>query len=176
MAWTGEILAHVSDVWTVRMADAADVGPIGAVASAAWRDTYEGLLRPDTIETYIERAYSPERLRARITADRFYLAVGEPGIVAFADAVVLPDRIDLAAIYAVPEMRGRGAGTALLRTLLRVLPALPISADVLAGNRKGEVFYERRGFVARETMETELFGEPVVERRWWRALGVNPAP
>jgi len=73
-------------------------------------------------------------------------------------------------------MRGRGAGTALLWTLLRVLPALPMSADVLAGNRKGEVFYERRGFVARETMEAELFGEPVVERRWWRVLEVDPAP
>jgi len=171
-----EILARVSDAWTVRRADAADAGPIGGVASVAWRDTYEGLLRPDTIETYIERAYSPERLRARIAADRFYVAVGELGIVAFADAVVLPERIDLAAIYAVPEMRGRGAGTALLRTLLRVLPALPMSADVLAGNRKGEVFYERRGFVARETMEAELFGEPVVERRWWRVLEVDPAP
>lgn len=176
MAWNREILARVSDAWTVRRADAADAGPIGGVASAAWRDTYEGLLRPDTIESFIERAYSPERLRARIAADRFYVAVGELGIVAFADAVVLPERIDLAAIYAVPEMRGRGAGTALLRTLLRVLPALPMSADVLAGNRKGEVFYERRGFVARETMEAELFGEPVVERRWWRVLEVDPAP
>jgi GNAT superfamily N-acetyltransferase len=164
-----------SDAWAVRRADDADAGPIQGVASAAWRDTYEGLLRPDTIETYIERAYSPERLRARITADRFYVAVGELGIVAFADAVVLPERIELAAIYALPEIRGQGAGTALLRTLLRVLPALPMTADVLAGNRKGEGFYEHRGFVARETMKAELFGEPVVERRWWRVLEVDPA-
>jgi len=25
-------------------------------------------------------------------------------------------------------------------------------------------------------MEAELFGEPVVERRWWRVLEVDPAP
>jgi GNAT superfamily N-acetyltransferase len=164
----------VTDAWTVRRADAADADPIWGVASAAWRDTYDGLLRPATIETFIARAYSPERLRTRIAADQFYVAVGEPGIVAFADAVVLPERIDLAAIYALPEMRGRGAGSALLRTLLRVLPDLPMTADVLAGNRKGELFYEHRGFVASETLPAELFGEPVVERRWWRVPDPDP--
>jgi hypothetical protein len=40
-----------------------------------------------------------------------------------------------------------------------------VAADVLSGNRKGEVFYERRGFIPREVLEDELYGEPVIERR-----------
>jgi len=31
------------------------------------------------------------------------------------------------------------------------------------------VLYERRGFVPRERLEATLLGEPVIERRWWRA-------
>jgi hypothetical protein len=41
-------------------------------------------------------------------------------------------------------------------------------ADVLAGNRKGEPFYEARGFEPRETLDEQLGGELVAERRWWR--------
>ena len=75
---------------TVRRATDADIEAVRHVAAAAWRDTYEGLLKPGQ----------------------------------------------------------------------------PISADVLDGNRKGETFYEARGFVPRERLEADLFGEPVVERRW----------
>lgn len=81
---------------------------------------------------------------------------------------VLPERVVLDAIYALPQLRGHGLGTALLTALLATLPPLPMTADVVAGNRKGEVFYERRGFVPRETLQVDLLGEAVVERRWWR--------
>ncbi len=63
----------------------------------------------------------------------------------------------------------RGFGTTLLREVQRRFPDKPISADVLAGNGKGEAFYEARGFEPRETLEARLFEEPVVERRWWLA-------
>ena len=48
-------------------------------------------------------------------------------------------------------------------------PDLPIAADVLIGNRKGEAFYEARGFESRETVEEQLGAELVSERRWWRS-------
>ena len=92
---------------------------------------------------------------------------GDAQVVAFADAVAGPDRLDLVAIYALPEVRGRGAGSLLLDALQSRYPSLPIAADVLSGNRKGEVFYERRGFTPREVVEADLLGEQVVERRWW---------
>ena len=106
-------------------------------------------------------------LDRRIARPTFLVVEDEGRIIAFANAVVAFDRLDLAAIYALPDRRGQGAGTMLLTALRSRFPELPVAADVLSGNRKGEVFYERRGFLPREILKVELFGEPVVERRWW---------
>ena len=154
--------------WTVRHATLADGPGVAAVAAAAWRDTYAGLLKSETIERFIERAYSPERVASRITEDQFYVAEDSTGIVAFADALEREDRLDVLALYALPDRRNQGAGTALLRELLEQFPRKQISVDVVDGNRKGEIFYEHRGFARRERLKATLFGEPVVERRWWR--------
>ena len=154
--------------WIVRRATTDDSPTVMGIAAAAWRDTYADLLTPETIESFIEHAYSPARVVSRITDDHFYVAEDAKGIAAFADALEREDRLDLLAVYALPDRRYQGAGTALLQKLLRDFPGRDISADVIDGNRKGEVFYERRGFVPRERLEATLFGEPVVERRWWR--------
>ena len=159
--------------FSVRQANAGDASAIALVAAAAWRDTYAGLLRSDTIETFIERAYSIERLERRIDRDTFLLALRDDQVVAFCDAAEAKSEagahVDLYALYALPEVRGQGAGTALLSALRLEFPSESIAAEVLVGNRKGEVFYERRGFVPRERIDTELFGESVAERRWWLA-------
>jgi GNAT superfamily N-acetyltransferase len=168
--------------WRVRPATLADAEAIRAVAASAWRDTYAGLLQSATIEGFIERAYSLDHVERRIN-QHDVLVVGaqrvadggaesptigrDEHVVAFADAVAGPHRLDLVAIYALPEVRGRGAGSLLLHALQSRYPSLPIAADVLAGNRKGEVFYERRGFTPGEVLEADLLGEQIVERRWW---------
>jgi GNAT superfamily N-acetyltransferase len=159
--------------FSVRQAITGDASAVALVAAAAWRDTYAGLLRSDTIETFIERAYSIERLERRIDRDTFLLALRDDQVVAFCDAAEAESEagahVDLYAIYALPGFRGEGAGTALLTELQARFPSLSIAAEVLVGNRKGEGFYEHRGFVPRERIDTELFGESVVERRWWLA-------
>jgi GNAT superfamily N-acetyltransferase len=155
--------------WRVRRATTDDGDAIRAVAASAWRDTYAGLLRPETIEKFVTSAYSDERVDLRVTEHHFFVVEGEEGIVAFADAVAHEDHVELQAIYALPESRGHGAGTALLTTIVELFPEQPISADVVVGNRKGETFYERRRFVPGERLELTLFDEPVVERRWWRS-------
>lgn len=154
--------------FVVRRAESADVERVRRVAIAAWRDTYAGLLRAETIEAFLERAYAAGRLGERITDDEFLVAEREGEMAAFADSVIQPDRLVLAAIYAVPEARGSGAGTALLEAIEARHPDLPFAADVLLGNRKGELFYKRHGFEPRDRIEGSLFGEPIVERRWWR--------
>jgi GNAT superfamily N-acetyltransferase len=153
--------------WIVRQGRATDVEAVRAVASAAWRDTYKKLLTSRTIESFISNAYSPQYLERRIAQHFFLVVEGDEGVVAFADTIEEPDRVNLAAIYTLPELRNQGIGTFLLDGLRERFGRTPIAADVLVGNRKGEVFYERRGFVPREVLEAELFGEAVVERRWW---------
>ena len=152
----------------MRRATTDDVDAIRAVAASAWADTYAGLLKQQTIEQFITAAYSPERVGIRVTEHHVFVVDGDEGIVAFADAVAQDDHVELQAIYALPELRGYGAGTALLTTIVDLFPEHPISAGVVAGNRKGETFYERRGFVPDERLDVTLFDEPVVERRWWR--------
>ena len=151
----------------IRDALAADASAIQSVADAAWRDTYARLLQPATIEAFVSGAYSVDRLERRIATHTVLVAEDGDGVVAFADAMPNNDRLDLVAIYVRPDRRRRGAGRLFLAELRGRFPGLPIAADVLDGNRKGEGFYERLGFVPRETIETDLFGEPVVERRWW---------
>jgi GNAT superfamily N-acetyltransferase len=157
----------------VRDALGRDAAAVRDVASAAWRDTYAGLLGAATIESFVASAYSIERLERRIAGHTFLVVEDGHAVVAFADAIREPDHVNLVAIYALPEWRGRGAGTALLDLLRARFPDLPIAADVLVGNAKGETFYEHRGFVPRERLEEELFGEAVLERRWW--LGAPPS-
>lgn len=154
--------------WSARRATPDDGPAIRAVAAAGWRDTYADLLKPETIEAFIDRAYSAERVKARVSQDHVYVVDGPDGIIAFADALERDDHLELIAIYALPDRRGQGAGTALLDMLVALFPDQDISADVVDGNRKGEVWYERRGFAPRERLDTTLVGEPVVERRWWR--------
>ena len=155
---------------TVRDATLEDAAEVRAVAAEAWRDTYAGFLRPETIEAFIERSYSMERIERRIANDAFVVAVDGTGrIVAFADGRPDEAHFDLLAIYARPAERGRGAGTALLAVIRARAGSQPVTADVLVGNRKGEAFYEARGFEPRETLEVQLFDEVAVLRRWWLA-------
>ncbi len=158
----------------VRDATATDAAAIGVVARAAWRDTYAGLLAAATIEAFVNAAYTVERLERRIAGHVVLVAEDDGGILAFADALPEADRLSLVAIYADPGRRGEGAGTLLLSTLRARYPDRPVVADVLTGNRKGEVFYERRGFVPREAFEEDLFGERAAERRWWLDATLEP--
>lgn len=152
----------------VRRADAADADAIRHVAIDAWRATYRGQLRDETIERFVERAYAPERVARRIERHETWVAEDGGVVAAFAETAIEPVQVTLVAIYVDPDRRGQGLGTALLDAVIAVHPDLPIAADVLAGNRKGETFYEARGFAPRETIDEELAGEIVVERRWWR--------
>jgi len=160
--------------WRVRPARTTDVEAVQAVAGLAWRDAYTGLLRVETIDAFLERAYTRDRLERRISQHAFLVAEEDERVVAFADAMEEPDRVKLAAIYALPALHGLGVGTRLLDALRARFVRRPFSANVVAGNRKGEVFYERRGFVPGEAFEVDLFGERVVERCWWLAPATPP--
>jgi GNAT superfamily N-acetyltransferase len=152
----------------VRRATASHAPAIRAIAHDGWRDTYAGLLRPDTIEWFLERAYSEERVALRVERHETWVAERDGVVAAFAETAIEADRVTLVAIYADPAVRGVGLGSALLNAIVDAHPDLPIVADVLAGNRKGEGFYEARGFAPREAVDEQLGDELVAERRWWR--------
>jgi ribosomal protein S18 acetylase RimI-like enzyme len=154
---------------TVRPATAADVEPIRAIAIASWRATYAGLIDADAIERFLAAAYAPERVFVRLERhDVLVAAFGEDErLAAFAETEARHDHLQLVGIYALPEARGRGLGSALLDAILKSRPHMPIAADVLVGNVLGEPFYVARGFEPGQLLVEEIAGEPIQERRWW---------
>jgi len=151
----------------VRRATPSHAPAIRSIADAAWRATYRDLLHEDTIEWFLERAYSEDRVGLRIERHETWVAELDGVVSAFAESEILPDRVTLVAIYAEPARRGLGLGSALLDAIMEAHPGLPVAADVLAGNAAGETFYLARGFVPGEDVDEELGGEHVRERRWW---------
>ena len=156
----------------VRRATGSDAPAVRRIAQDAWRATYRGLLLDETIEGFLERAYSEERVDLRIERHEMWVAEADGAIALFAETSIEPDRVTLVAIYADPERRGLGLGSAALEAIVTAHPDLPIAADVLIGNERGETFYAARGFVPREPIDEQLGAEHVAEQRWW--LGEPP--
>jgi GNAT superfamily N-acetyltransferase len=155
----------------VRRATPSHAPTIRMIADAAWRATYRDLLRPETVDWFLERAYSEERVALRIERHETWVAELADEVAAFAESAIEPDRVTLVAIYADPGRRGLGLGSALLEAIMSAHPDLPVAADVLVGNTTGEPFYVARGFVPEEDVDEELGGEHVRERRWWLRAG-----
>ena len=152
----------------VRPATRGDLLAIGRVADAAAWETYSGLLKPDTIARVLNRDYSPAPLRRRLLRGGVRVAdAGRSGILGFLDWELDGARVWLTAISTEPAYRRSGIARAMLASVRASSPRLPISADVLLGNLDGERFYEAQGFAPGEVLEGTLFGEDVVERRWW---------
>ncbi|MBM3695061.1 MAG: hypothetical protein FJW79_03895 [Actinobacteria bacterium] len=153
----------------VRRAEKGDVAGIGSVADAGHWDAYSGLLDPATIAAMLRRDFSPGSVRRRILRGGVLVAVEQERVVGFADAGVEDDRVRLSALGTDPERRREKVAASLLAEARRLAPGLPVTADVLLGCQPVEGYLEAQGFVPGEILHTHLFGQPVVERRWWLA-------
>jgi GNAT superfamily N-acetyltransferase len=153
----------------VRDAVPADIEAIREVAAAAWRATYAGRLRDESIERFIASAYSVERVALRLERHRVLVAgiASDAPVAAFLEIADQGDHVQVVAIYAHPDARGRGLGTALLARARELHPADDIAADVLVDNDLAEPFYAARGFEPGELLTDEIAGEEIRERRWW---------
>lgn len=169
---TARATAHEPQI-RVRRATASDAPAIRRIAHEAWRATYRSLLRDETIEWFLERAYAEDRVDLRIERHETWMGEVDGEAALFAETAIEPDRVTLVAIYADPGRRGLGLGSAALAAITAAHPDLPIAADVLIGNEAGETFYAARGFAPREPIDEQLGTELVRERRWW--LGTPPA-
>ena len=79
----------------VREAGPDDATAVRVVAAAAWRATYTGLLSGRTIDTFVDAAYSIDRLLRRIDRHTFLVVEDAGSIIAFADATLVPDARDI---------------------------------------------------------------------------------
>lgn len=151
----------------VRRARKADLAAIAHTAGVAWRTSYTDLLDPDTIEHWLNTAYTQPSLEQRLQDHPIFVVQVDGLIAAFADVYVQENTIVIAALCTHPEYRRLGAASALLEKARSLAPSLPLSADLLLGNTVAERFVEHLGFRPGETLEVHLYGKPFIERRWW---------
>jgi GNAT superfamily N-acetyltransferase len=167
----------VTEGIVVRAATAADAPAIRDVAVRAWRATYAGRITDETIERFLALAYADERVARRIDRHEVLVTARDgtgAAVEAFAEWADRDDHLQLVSIYALPEARGSGLGSALIAEVIALHPGQDIAADVLEGNELAEPFYAARGFVPGEALVDEIVGEPVRERRWWLRASDGP--
>jgi len=127
-----------------------DLRAVQEVARITWAQTYRCIIAEDELRSFVERAYSEESLRHRMERGVFLVAVLDGEVVGFADFDPDPGRpseVELAALYVLPEMQGRGVGTRLLETGIgRFGAAGSLTLRVAKDNLDGRRFYEARGF------------------------------
>ncbi len=149
-----------------RRADLSDVIEIGASALV---DAYRDLLRPSTIQSILSAAYTLPAMHGRWEDHPIFVARSDGSIVGFADGFVEDDRVVISALCIRPEIQRRVAGSGLVAAIGELAATLPLTVDVILGDRDAEALYEELGFVPGETLEVSMFGERVVERRWYHA-------
>lgn len=150
-----------------RLARRNDVAAIQRIGTLSILDSYAGFLRHETLDFWLEGVYSTEALVKRWQDHPVYVADIDGVTAAFADAFIEDERIFLSALFTMPAFRLRGAGRCLVDQVRSLATSLPITCDVLLGNGDAEGFFERLRFVPGETLRVTIFGEQVIERRWY---------
>lgn len=152
----------------VRPATTADLPAIVSIGYAAWKDTYGDLLEAHTVDRYLTASYSLDGICMRLDDHPILVADHDDDVAAFADVIVSSDQLVVAELCTTEPWRRHGFATRLVAGAQALAPALPMAAEVVLGNHGGERFYETCGFVPGETVQTDFFGQHIVQRRWWR--------
>ena len=132
----------------IRAAGVDDIPKIQRVARTTWDHTYRDSIPERVREEFVSRAYSADSLRLRMESNVFLVALQDGSILAFADFRPLSrSRVELAAIYVLPEAQGGGIGARLLKAGIARFPGgthflLRVERDNLSAQR----FYEAYGF------------------------------
>lgn len=132
----------------IRDAGVDDVREIQRVARITWDHTYRETIPESVRKEFLSQAYSAEALRLRMESDTFLVAFHDDGVVGFADFRSRPTReVELAAIYVLPEMQGRGIGSRLLEAGISRFPlSTSFVLRVERDNTRARRFYEAHGF------------------------------
>ncbi|MCJ7725425.1 MAG: hypothetical protein MUP76_03440 [Acidimicrobiia bacterium] len=155
----------------VRQATRGDLMEIARVAHQSVLAACEGLLKSSTITATLDDEYSPSALSRRLLEGALAVAVAPEGtMVGFAESAVTDERVSVR-IHAASKTARRAIWVRDLVNVVRArYPDRPLCADVLLGNFAGERSCEVAGFVPGEVIQRTLFGEEIVERRWWCPL------
>jgi GNAT superfamily N-acetyltransferase len=109
---------------------------------------------------YVSQAYSADSLRHRMEANVFLVSATGEEILGFADFHRLSETaVELAAIYVLPEMQGRGDRGSPPQRRNRQLPTpYGLMLRVEQDNTRARCFYEAHGFRHTGEYAEEFYG------------------
>ncbi|CBQ69121.1 related to Acetyltransferase [Sporisorium reilianum SRZ2] len=166
------------------MATEADVEAICRICSSSWRCSYSKLLSIHLIEAIIAKYYTHDRIQSEIAPAMphwsGYIVVDDKHghvVAVGAGAMSSATAGELYVLYADPDRRGKGFGSAVLELLTNQQVAAGASeqwVSVQKGNTLGLPFYLARGFVQVEekpSWDDILSQEGVRSWRMRRSIG-----
>ncbi|MFC4551699.1 MULTISPECIES: GNAT family N-acetyltransferase [Halorussus] len=154
----------------IREAEPDDVDGLREVARRSLHASYDDVLNDDVIEQAVENWYADDQMDDELAEEDVLYLVAEAGdeVVGFSQSLVLPD--DPAGtilwLHVDPNNRDQGLGSTLLKRTQSALSEAGverISANVLAGNKHGNRFYQDNGFEKVSDREAEIGGERYTE-------------
>jgi ribosomal protein S18 acetylase RimI-like enzyme len=147
----------------IRDAGVDDVRGIQNVVRTTWEHTYRKSIPEDVRKEFVSQAYSTGLLRHRMEANVFLVALHNGSVVGFADFRSRSStEVELAAIYVLPEMQGRGIGSRLLQAGIgRFSLSKSLMLQVEQDNTRAQRFYEAHGFRHAGDHAVEIYGHVV---------------
>lgn len=133
--------------YVIREMKQEDIHAVQSVAKIAWHDTYEGIIPREIQDSFLDEAYSDEKMKYRLENTHLFVAEEEGEVIGFANfsPVRLQNEAELGAIYLLPDQQGKGIGSALLQRGLTVLKGIrKLYIHVEAANEKENVFMKRK--------------------------------
>lgn len=112
--------------YVIREMKQEDIHAVQSVAKIAWHDTYEGIIPREIQDSFLDEAYSDEKMKYRLENTHLFVAEEEGEVIGFANfsPVRLQNEAELGAIYLLPDQQGKGIGSALLQKGLTVLKGI----------------------------------------------------
>lgn len=138
--------------YSIRSANAADIPLIKALAEATWEPTYRSILSQEQIAYMFDVIYTEEALQHQIEEGQNFLllyAQQQPlGFAAYSRKDAQGQAYKLNKIYMLPQCQGKGYGKALLAAVEEAVKQQGATYLDLNVNRynKAKIFYEHCGY------------------------------
>lgn len=127
----------------IRLATTSDIDNIALLAQAVWVNTYatEGISA--AFSRYVAGAFSCDSLLRELKNNVLIVAQREQYLLGY--ALLEPSSAELKTLYVLPQLKGQGVGTALLR-YCQQLSVKPLWLTCWEGNTAALGFYQQLQF------------------------------
>ncbi|GGH27119.1 GNAT family N-acetyltransferase [Paenibacillus segetis] len=139
----------------IRPIELSDIEAVQKVARRSWVDTYQDIYSIEYIESFLSKAYSSANLEHSVIHDqknegrRFLVAVlpSTQEVVGFIHVLKESEECyELLRVYILPEHKGKGIGTELIKEVRNLNDISKLKAWVEELNHMTRKFYEARNF------------------------------